>query len=653
MLCFGGRNTFFMKWNVYHLFIYLLCSIIFISCSKNKPYENYNGENAYFQLINGKYFSERRNENNLIQAIGDAPHEWETFYIEKKGTDTINIKTKDGFYLSYNNNDSVLIASATTATQTEAFIIEPYKEYYQLKTIFGKNVVLAENSTLKIANNGKLLIFKFIPQSNLPKSIIHLNQINFLRFFLQLFVFLLVIFLIFKFVIKKSVKNVVSWYIFFIIGFSWGYTIVHNENWKFNNVITNDSIIYYEYLPATFIFNDVSFYFVDNLPSDFNGSIWVNDKKTYGNRAPKFTFGLSLIYLPFFLVGHLMANILGYSTYGYSLPYFVLICLSSWFYAILGIYYIRKILLLYFNDIVVGFTMLSIALATNLFHYVVQDTAMTHAYSFFLFTLFIWFIIKWHEQKQLKTSLFIGVLIGLITLIRPTNAILAVVFILYDVSSFTKFKERIKLFWEYRNQIFIIVVCALLIWIPQFIHWKYLTDHWFYFSYKEEGFFFSNPHILDGLFSYRKGWLVYTPIMIFSILGILFLYKEQKKWVMPITVFLILNIYIVYSWWCWWYGGGYGSRPMIESYALMAIPLASFFAFFDKKTSYLRSVSLFVMFILISLNLFQTLQMKSCLHYDSMTKEAFWSNFTLTGWPENYEKMISPPDYEKALNGEK
>ena len=45
--------------------------------------------------------------------------------------------------------------------------------------------------------------------------------------------------------------------------------------------------------------------------------------------------------------------------------------------------------------------------------------------------------------------------------------------------------------------------------------------------------------------------------------------------------------------------------------------------------------------------------MKSSLHYDSMTKEAFWNNFITTGWPPDYKNMIKSPDYDRALKGEK
>jgi len=55
----------------------------------------------------------------------------------------------------------------------------------------------------------------------------------------------------------------------------------------------------------------------------------------------------------------------------------------------------------------------------------------------------------------------------------------------------------------------------------------------------------------------------------------------------------------------------------------------------------------------IWLNQFQINQYRtSLLHWDSMTKEAYWGIWGKKTWPEGYDKMIKVPDYEKALKGE-
>ena len=40
------------------------------------------------------------------------------------------------------------------------------------------------------------------------------------------------------------------------------------------------------------------------------------------------------------------------------------------------------------------------------------------------------------------------------------------------------------------------------------------------------------------------------------------------------------------------------------------------------------------------------------IHWDSMTKEAYWASFGKLHIPKNFEKMLKHPDYDKAKEGE-
>jgi hypothetical protein len=166
-------------------------------------------------------------------------------------------------------------------------------------------------------------------------------------------------------------------------------------------------------------------------------------------------------------------------------------------------------------------------------------------------------------------------------------------------------------------------------------------------------FYFTNPHILEGLFGFRKGWFIYTPVMLFSVVGLFFLKQNAKEYTRAIIVFLVLFVYVVFSWWCWWYGGSFGSRPMIETYGILALPLAAFLSqFFGRSLWRQTIVGAFLLFFVV-LNQFQMSQYRtSLLHWDSMTKEAYRAILFKKNWPANYDKMIQIPDYEKALKGE-
>jgi hypothetical protein len=243
-------------------------------------------------------------------------------------------------------------------------------------------------------------------------------------------------------------------------------------------------------------------------------------------------------------------------------------------------------------------------------------------------------------------------LAGLIVLIRPVNILVLLFPAFIGITSFSSFWERIQKNWKL---ILIAGVAAFLVLVPQFIYWKVQTGHFLFNSYMDQGkFYFLRPQIINGLFSYRKGWLIYTPVMIFALLGLIWMKKRAANLFLPILVFITINIYVVYSWWCWWYGGCYGSRPMIDIYGIMAIPLAAFIEKIWKSKAVVKGIVGIILLGFIWLNQFQTSQYRtSLLHWDSMTEESYWGIFGKKTWPEGYDKMIKVPDYEKALKGEK
>lgn len=604
-----------------------------------------------FQLENGKFISSNRNKEHQLFSNSNAAYDWEFFTIVPKDNGTFYIKTSLDQYVSYNNKDSILVGNVNKAGKTETFKFKFVNGRNQLYTLNGGSIVVNEQNQLHVAYEKAPISIKTTRAIKYPASWFSLSAVHKLPFFVQLSVFTLLMILFFKRFKSLIKENRLSYYTILVLGFILMYVVLNTKQWQRDNVIVSDGIVYYEYLPAAFIFNDLTFQFTETLPPDFDGTIWVETVKETGIKVPKTSMGLSYMFSPFFFLGHATAKLTGFTSYGYSDPYGLFLCIGAWFYVFLALFYLRKILLFYFKDTVVAFTLISIVLATNLFYYTTLSATMSHAYSFCLFTIFIYQSIKWHETKHWKNALFVGLLMGLITLIRPTNALLAIVFILFNVTSFNTLKAKIILFWNYKIQLLLIVFAALIVWTPQLALWKYTTGHYFFFSYGEERFYFDNPHIFDGLFSYRKGWLVYTPIMVFALLGIVALFKIERKWALPIVIFTGLNIYIIYSWWCWWYGGSFGSRPMVDSYVLMAIPLAAFYTWLESKHHLLRYASIFIIILASALNLFQTQQTKTCLHWDGMTKEAYWNNFTTLGYPEGIDDMISPPDYKKAVKG--
>jgi hypothetical protein len=443
-----------------------------------------------------------------------------------------------------------------------------------------------------------------------------------------------------------------------------GLTICNIKPWKNaekgKSLIDWDITSYYGYLPATFIHKDISLSFTENDSINYSGKhqFWPKTAPN-GNKVFKFTMGMSYLYSPFFLIAHSYASLSPkFDANGFSKPYEFFLSFSGLFYLIIGLFFLRKVLRMFFTEWNTALVLLLTVLGTNLFYYTTSEPCMSHVYSFSLIAIFIYLSIRWHKSQSLKYIIAIGLISGIVVLIRPVNLLIFIFPLLYGVKNPKTFKNNLMLFISNWKQLVILATIAFLVILPQLIYWKTYTDSWIFNSYIDEHFYFSTPQVLDFLFSYRKGWLLYTPIMIFGCIGLLVTFRKNKLVFYPLTLLAIINIYVLSSWWCWWFGGSFGMRPMIDTYGFFAIPLGYFFQWIWNKKIVYKAISLVAICCMLGLNLFQTQQRRNLvIHWDSMSKESYWYNFTTLKFSakkdwEIQESLLKHPDYKKALKGE-
>lgn len=416
-----------------------------------------------------------------------------------------------------------------------------------------------------------------------------------------------------------------------------------------DRVIEWDVHSYYAYLPALFIYDDIHLVKSDYLSKEGVYLFWPTETES-GARVIKTTMGLSILYSPFFFIGHTYAYLFDYPQNGWSAPYKVFLLFGGLCYLVLGLVVLRSILTrLGFNDLVIAITLLLVGLGTNLFCYATQSATMSHVYSFTLIALFIHLTMTWHERPNYRTALLLGALVGLISLVRPTNALVALFFVLYGVRNVQDIREKLNSYLGNYGKILLIIVAAIVVWVPQFVYWKIVAGELFFNPYVGERFFWNRPHIIEGLFGFRKGWFIYTPVMFFAVLGLFSRASELKKFKTGIILFVLANVYVTFAWWCWWYGGTYGQRSMIDSYALMAIPLCVLIDRWRYWWVPLRWSGVVLGAFFIWLNYFQTYQFeRHSLHYDSMTAELYFKQFGRMEPIVDCEKYLDHPDYERA-----
>ena len=426
---------------------------------------------------------------------------------------------------------------------------------------------------------------------------------------------------------------------------------------KKNALINWDVTSYYSYLPAIFVHKDLKFEFLNNSEVNYaeKHQFWPETAPN-GNKVIKTTMGMSVLYFPFFIISHIYSLVNDkVVANGFSKPYEIGLTFSSIFYMMIGLFFLAKVLRSIYDEKKVSILLFLVFFGTNLFYYATTEPCMSHVYTFSLASVFMYITMKIYEKNNWKFFIFLGLIYGLLFLVRPTNILFILAFLLYKIESFSSLNKRLYWLIQHYKKLTISIVISVLIGSVQFFYWKWATGNWFFNSYVGEQFYFNQPRIIEFLFSYRKGWLVYTPIFVFSFLGLYKMYVRKNPWFFSTLIMLPVLVYLFSSWWCWWFGGGFGMRPMIDYYPLLIIPLGEILS---TKISYKKYILNFILAGFVSLNLFQTLQRRNLvIHWDSMSKESYWAFFTTIkmknaqDW-ERQKILLNAPDYNKARNGE-
>ena len=449
---------------------------------------------------------------------------------------------------------------------------------------------------------------------------------------------------------------------------NWGYilaavfilatTVVHSR-WDNNYTeapISWDVSGYYCYLPSIFIYKDIKqLDFLPKMVEKYRPSPTRDQAFQHesGNFIFKYSAGQSITFLPGFTIGHLWAkNSDKYPADGFSRPYQVSVYWSSLLFGLLGLFLLYLSLQFYFGNQAANWVIFLLAAGTNLLEYASYTAMMTHMSLFSLYALLIYLSRIYWEKKSIKQAIAIGLTCGLMTLIRPTEIIALLIPILWDcpmnkraLTNRLSYISGTPLHFLTAGIFFAIVV------LLQSLYWKLSGDQFIIYSYQDQGFSWLKPHIKNVLFSFRKGWLIYTPLMIIALIGFIPLWKKHKRLFLACFAFFSINFYIVSAWDIWWYGGSFGQRALVQSYAILAFPMAASMQYLIKRKRKFLLLAPFILFCII-LNNFQIWQSHTYGLFEAeyTNKAYYWRMFFKTEY-DPVDKLLL--DNKDSFRGEK
>lgn len=386
---------------------------------------------------------------------------------------------------------------------------------------------------------------------------------------------------------------------------------------------------YYMYLPALFIYHDLrECKFQKEISVKYSPTPNFENARLYNHtsgRIMQYNCGQAIAMLPFFFLGHTCATLSGvYADDGFSFPYQFALGFGMFLYAVLGLYFLRKILLHYFSDKVVSYLLLFYISATALLNYLAIDQVQANCSLFSFYSILIYSTIQFYNNPTRNRLLFIAFLCGLITLIRPTDIICLLIPLFWGIHDRQDLKTRFQ-FWLDRKEWIVYSSLAFIV-LPsmQFFYWHYVLGEWFAYSYRDQGFSWFHPHVCQVFLSFKSGFLAYSPGMILAYLGLI-VYVRSIKF-MPIIVLLIfISHYITCAWDITDYGW-YSGRAFIQYFPLLAFPLASLIhKLLDRKwTSVL-------FFLLWSGSIYFNIWWTYHIHFGkipamNLTKVEYWKN---------------------------
>lgn len=320
---------------------------------------------------------------------------------------------------------------------------------------------------------------------------------------------------------------------------------------------------YYQFLPAL-----IGVHPIGELP-------WAMQLET-GKAMSLFTMGVAFLQAPFFFLAALVAKLTGHPVDGYSMPFAWARITGAAFYTAVGCNLLFHVLRRRFVASVAVLTPLLLFTATNLWYYTGYESGMSHVYAFFLFAWLLYLTVRMLEAPRADRLLGLFVCAALIVLIRQLNAIALLVPLFYGAPP----KQALRIRWQWLKSFPKMAVSGVLlgalVMLPQVLYWKYVTGDPVVFTYgkKGEGFFWTDPHLLDVLFSHQNGWFIYTPLMLAVMVAMIVKAVRGEPGFRTVLLVWVLAWYVYSAWWNWWLGGAFGHRGFVEHLAFLSIGLA-------------------------------------------------------------------------------
>jgi len=311
-----------------------------------------------------------------------------------------------------------------------------------------------------------------------------------------------------------------------------------------------------------------------------------------------YAIGAPLLWSPFYLAAHAVesarAAIVHSPPDGYGDVYVWAVSLASALYGFAAVLILHTLARRLFGEPAATIAAVAAWLASPLVFYMYSHPAMAHAADAFANTLVVaaWFALtpcpplptrraasgEGEPKAGVRNWLLMGASVGLAALVRTQNAVIGAVPAVWLLAQ-ARAAFRSGMGHQWLRSIAAFGLGGALAFAPQAIVWHAVFGKWIElspYSYTlDAGHFTGTFQVLTVLFSSDRGLFVWTPILLFAIIGLAPLYRQHRRLAVFLIFHFVSQVLIVSAWSVYTGALAFGARLLLQNTPTYFIGLAS------------------------------------------------------------------------------
>jgi hypothetical protein len=349
-------------------------------------------------------------------------------------------------------------------------------------------------------------------------------------------------------------------------------------------IYASDEVQYFAFLRSLAFDRDLSFeneyqhFFDAGAGGSGFHETFLEDRYTRAGRRLNFgTIGPALLWAPFYGVGHLVAKVTGAPQDGYSAPYVAAVSYGSAVYGWLAVLLSAWMAYQWLGRGLAA--ALAVLVGTPLLFYLYVAPPFSHACATFAVTLCLWTWLRVRNTWSLHGVILLGLTVGLMATMRDQAGLFA----LGPAMDFVRWSLRHR---QWRQTVTLVIAgtaATLLTFAPHLLASRAINGYIGPHESVANKMSWSSPHALSVLIDQHHGWLVWTPLAVLGLAGLVGLASgrvrarhDDARWLgMCALVMVAVQVYINGAVESWTLAGAFGQRRFLEVTPLLVVGLAA------------------------------------------------------------------------------